>query len=307
MPIAHWVTPDGEPRRYDTRFFVARCPTASVPDPTIRETEALEWMTPAEATTGERGRRSCCRRRPGPCCGSSCVDHSDEVLAWAGMHTIVRIQPNLHRTGPQTMLTLPGDPLHPALAWLGPARGHEIPAAPGQGMAADTTLIARIDRLIELFNNRSLDLPDGLFDRRTQFLLNGAPFESLLGQSPADPLILMLARGPAGYRFSVKALQHAIPDARVQRGEPGAAMPTAARASSGSRVNCGEPAGRSKRSLIRHSDPGGRRPVATAGGHARRRRPQSDSRGAAATLTAPVSIPGAPGRLVPRRTTWHAW
>lgn len=86
-------------------------------------------------------------------------------------------------------------------------------------MAADSSLAPRIDRLIEHFNQRSLDLPDGLFDRRTQFLLNGAPFETLLGRSPSDPLILMLARGPAGYRFSVKALQHAIPDARIERGE----------------------------------------------------------------------------------------
>jgi hypothetical protein len=86
-------------------------------------------------------------------------------------------------------------------------------------MASGEGIEQKIDQLIGLFNRRGLDLPDGLFDRRTQFLLNGAPFETLLGRSPADPLILMLSRGPAGYRFSVKALQHAIPDAQVERGE----------------------------------------------------------------------------------------
>jgi hypothetical protein len=30
----------------------------------------------------------------------------------------------------------------------------------------------------------------------------------------------MLARGPAGYRFTAKALQHAVPDARVERASP---------------------------------------------------------------------------------------
>jgi hypothetical protein len=79
--------------------------------------------------------------------------------------------------------------------------------------------IARIDQLIALFNKKGMDLPAGLFDRNTQFLLNGAAFETLLGQSPTDPLILMLARGPAGYRFVVKAVQHAVPDAHIQRGE----------------------------------------------------------------------------------------
>jgi len=49
--------------------------------------------------------------------------------------------------------------------------------------------------------------------------INGAPFETLLGQSPNDPLVLMMARGPAGYRFTTKALQHAIPDAKIERGE----------------------------------------------------------------------------------------
>jgi hypothetical protein len=80
-------------------------------------------------------------------------------------------------------------------------------------------LVTAIDQVIACFNARKLDLPDGFFDRRTQFVINGAPFESLLGQSPNDPLILMLARGPAGFRFTAKALQHAIPDAKIERGE----------------------------------------------------------------------------------------
>ena len=87
-------------------------------------------------------------------------------------------------------------------------------------MAADPILIARIDELITLFNRRSMDIPDGLFDRRTQFVLNGTPFEAMLGRAADDPLVLMIARGPAGYRFAIKALQHALPDARVQRGDP---------------------------------------------------------------------------------------
>jgi hypothetical protein len=84
-------------------------------------------------------------------------------------------------------------------------------------MADDSPSTRQVDLVIELFNARKMDLPDGFFDRKTQFVLNGAPFETLLGQSPTDPLILMLTRGPAGFRFTTKALQHAIPDARVER------------------------------------------------------------------------------------------
>jgi hypothetical protein len=78
--------------------------------------------------------------------------------------------------------------------------------------------VTRLDELIALFNRRSLDLPDGLFTRQTQFVLNGVPFEARMGRSPADPLVLMLTRGPAGYRFVVKAVQHAVPDGSLQRG-----------------------------------------------------------------------------------------
>jgi hypothetical protein len=86
-------------------------------------------------------------------------------------------------------------------------------------MAADQVLIERLDELIALFNRRSMDLPDGLIDRRAQFLLNGTAFEAMLGRAPDDPLVLMIARGPAGYRFAIKALQHALPGARVRRGD----------------------------------------------------------------------------------------
>lgn len=86
-------------------------------------------------------------------------------------------------------------------------------------MDAKETVTAHVDRIIDYFNKRKLDLPDGFFDRKTQFTINGTPFEALLSSNPNDPLVLMLARGPAGYRFTVKALQHAIPDAKIERGE----------------------------------------------------------------------------------------
>lgn len=86
-------------------------------------------------------------------------------------------------------------------------------------MGASEGVIRAIDEVITFFNSRRMDLPDGFFERKTQFVINGAPFETLLGQSPTDPLILMLSRGPAGYRFTAKALQHALNDARIERGE----------------------------------------------------------------------------------------
>lgn len=86
-------------------------------------------------------------------------------------------------------------------------------------MAASEAVTALVDQLVALFNRRSMDLPDGVFTRHTRFLLNGVAFEEMLGRPPDDPLILMLTRGAAGYRFTAKALQHVLPDATLQRGE----------------------------------------------------------------------------------------
>lgn len=53
--IAHWITPLVEPRRYDTRFFLAEVPAGSeaVIDP--REMSAAQWLTPTQALERHRG------------------------------------------------------------------------------------------------------------------------------------------------------------------------------------------------------------------------------------------------------------
>ena len=108
---------------------------------------------------------------------------------------------------------MPGDPLFPTIPdWEVPEETRFV-LQDGSTVAAPEGLTAAIDQVIAFFNAKKMDLPDGFFDRKTQFVINGAPFETLLGQSPADPLILMLARGPAGFRFTAKALQHALPSA----------------------------------------------------------------------------------------------
>lgn len=47
--FSHWITPVGPPRRYDTRFFVARAPEAQVGAHDDRETVANLWVRPADA------------------------------------------------------------------------------------------------------------------------------------------------------------------------------------------------------------------------------------------------------------------
>jgi hypothetical protein len=47
--VSHWITPVGEPRRFDTRFFVAHAPEAQTPLHDDRETIESLWIRPADA------------------------------------------------------------------------------------------------------------------------------------------------------------------------------------------------------------------------------------------------------------------
>jgi 8-oxo-dGTP pyrophosphatase MutT (NUDIX family) len=47
--VAHWITPEAEPRRYDTRFFAARVAPGAEPIVDPREMTDAIWVTPAEA------------------------------------------------------------------------------------------------------------------------------------------------------------------------------------------------------------------------------------------------------------------
>ncbi len=53
--LAHWITPEVEPRRYDTRFFAARVPPGSRFVIDAREMTDAAWLTPTEAL--DRNRR----------------------------------------------------------------------------------------------------------------------------------------------------------------------------------------------------------------------------------------------------------
>jgi 8-oxo-dGTP pyrophosphatase MutT (NUDIX family) len=48
-PWAHWITPEFEPRRYDTRFFLAALPAGQEARDVSGEADAVAWMRPEEA------------------------------------------------------------------------------------------------------------------------------------------------------------------------------------------------------------------------------------------------------------------
>ena len=49
LPYSHWITPEIEPRRFDTRFFLARLPEGQFPVHDRMELTESRWLTPAFA------------------------------------------------------------------------------------------------------------------------------------------------------------------------------------------------------------------------------------------------------------------
>ncbi len=47
--FAHWITPEGSSRRYDTRFFVARAPEGQSPAHDVGEMDSDLWVRPSDA------------------------------------------------------------------------------------------------------------------------------------------------------------------------------------------------------------------------------------------------------------------
>lgn len=54
LPWAHWVTPECEPRRYDTFFYVVELPVGQTAADVSGETDSASWATPASALAARR-------------------------------------------------------------------------------------------------------------------------------------------------------------------------------------------------------------------------------------------------------------
>jgi 8-oxo-dGTP pyrophosphatase MutT (NUDIX family) len=115
-PFAHWVTPEIEIRRYDTRFFLARMPEGQHARHDDHETTASAWFTPDEAIEESTAGRI---MLPPPTWTTlrqlQAFSTVADVFEWASGREIPRIEPGFIKNDDITMLTLPGDPLFPTI------------------------------------------------------------------------------------------------------------------------------------------------------------------------------------------------
>jgi len=101
----HWITPEFEPRRYDTRFFVAALPTGQRTRDILGEADRVAWLTPADVVAGvDSGAVLMLPPTYVTCAELAAFASSADVLEAARSRVIVAIMPRVVREGGATYL-----------------------------------------------------------------------------------------------------------------------------------------------------------------------------------------------------------
>jgi 8-oxo-dGTP pyrophosphatase MutT (NUDIX family) len=102
---AHWITPEFEPRRYDTRFFVARIPEGQLTRDVSGEADRAHWMSAAEATTAvENGSMEMLPPTSVTIAEVDAYDRVADLLAAAPTRAVTTVRPGLEILGDELEL-----------------------------------------------------------------------------------------------------------------------------------------------------------------------------------------------------------
>ncbi len=109
-PFAHWITPEGMPKRFDTRFYIAAAPHAQEALCDGSETVDACWITPEDALTAMREKRRTIifpTRLNLELLGQSA--DSEAALGAARARKIVTVTPVIKRVDGKQMLNIPAE------------------------------------------------------------------------------------------------------------------------------------------------------------------------------------------------------
>ena len=107
---AHWVTPAFEPRRYDTRFFVAVLPAGQRPRDVSGEADRAVWVRPRDAVAGADSAElamlppTYCTLRE-----LAALPHASDVIRAAEGRVLSRVEPEVRIEAGRAVLVLPGE------------------------------------------------------------------------------------------------------------------------------------------------------------------------------------------------------
>ena len=124
--FAHWITPENEPRRYDTRFFLARSPgNQELIHDAIETTDSI-WLSPRAAIAAfERGEIQLAPPTLHTLTQLSIFSSIDAVISHFSEAQVPCVLPYVKSEGEDFILLLPGDVEYPEPAPVpveGPSR-----------------------------------------------------------------------------------------------------------------------------------------------------------------------------------------
>jgi 8-oxo-dGTP pyrophosphatase MutT (NUDIX family) len=110
--LAHWITPEERPIRFDTRFFLAAAPPGVRPEPDGLEVVSGRWLTPAAALdAAEAGTIALLVPTRITLSALAASRRVDEALETARTATIRRVMPRIvQEEGAAERILLPDDP-----------------------------------------------------------------------------------------------------------------------------------------------------------------------------------------------------
>jgi 8-oxo-dGTP pyrophosphatase MutT (NUDIX family) len=116
LPWSRWITPEQEPKRYDTWFYLAPLDAATPPEARVDGEEAVAsaWLTPAEALALARAQKLELSPPTHYVLEELRRFSSLDALLWAARaRPLAPIQPRLLVEDGAAVVALPGDPAHP--------------------------------------------------------------------------------------------------------------------------------------------------------------------------------------------------
>ena len=100
VPVAHWITPEVEARRYDTRFLVAALPSGQEVDAHATETDSAHWVVPAQALAEHwAGRLAMLPPTVAVLDGLAGQRSVGDALSWARTREVVPLMPRAQMSG----------------------------------------------------------------------------------------------------------------------------------------------------------------------------------------------------------------
>ncbi len=129
--FAHWITPEGSPRRFDTRFFISTFPDDQVVDADYGESTSIAWISPKQALERHgRGEFEMIVPTVKNLEVLSEFSSVKEVLEWASQERdIPAITPKLVDFNGEVEILLPDHPLYESSAELFLLDARDLPSS----------------------------------------------------------------------------------------------------------------------------------------------------------------------------------